>query len=202
MNDTGNDPLLDDAIRDVRDGDMAAFEPIVRQFQRPLRAWLAAQAPAGVDVDEVAQQSFIAAFVGLDGFELGTNFSAWLFTIARFQLRAEITRIRRVADYHSRYGPDLLQPELDIRQSEPPELLVARIGYLRSCLKLLEENARRFIVWRYDEGVSLEEMATRSGRSVSAVKKQLWLVRKKIQQCIELRAVAAETEQEDCHGTS
>ncbi len=54
--------LIDEAIRRVRDGETAAFEVVVRRFERPLRAWLAVQAPPGVDVDEVAQRSFVTAF--------------------------------------------------------------------------------------------------------------------------------------------
>ncbi len=192
MKPPSDNPLLDDSIRSVRDGDRAAFEPIIRQFERPLRAWLATHAPPGVDVDEIAQRSFVAAFTRIADFEPGTNFSAWLFTIARFQLRTETTRLRRVADYHTRYGPDLLQRELDRRGSEPLEMWATRLEYLRTCLETLGEHVRRFIVWRYDEGIPLEEMATRSGRSVAAVKKQLWLVRKKLQQCIETRMEAAE----------
>ena len=51
---------------------------------------------------------------------------------------------------------------------------------------------RRFVTWRYDEGIPLDEMATRCGRSVPAVKKQLWKIRQTLQQCIENRMAAAE----------
>lgn len=114
-----NDSLLDDAIRSVRDGNTAAFEVVVRQLERPLRAWLAVQAPPGVDVDEVAQRSFVAAFTRLGDYELGTNFAAWLFTIARFHLKTEVSRLRRIADYHVRYAPDFLHRELDTGIIEP-----------------------------------------------------------------------------------
>lgn len=119
MSAAADNTLIEDALRRVREGDVAAFEPVVRQLERPLRVWLAAHALPGVDVDEVAQRSFVAAFTQLDDFELGTNFSAWLFTIARFQLQTETTRLRRVADYHARYAPDLLQRELERRRTRP-----------------------------------------------------------------------------------
>jgi len=186
--------LLDDAIRSVRNGNRAAFEPIVRQFERPLRAWLATRAPPGVDVDEVAQRSFVTAYTRITDFEPGTNFSAWLFVIARFQLRTETTRLRRIADYHARYGADLLQRELDRRESEPLEQSATRLDHLQTCLGLLEEHLRCFITWRYDDEIPLEEMAVRSGRSVAAVKKQLWLLRQKLQQCIEIRTARSEGE--------
>ncbi|MHC4694753.1 MAG: sigma factor, partial [Planctomycetota bacterium] len=103
--DFSNEFSLEDAILSVREGNTAAFEIVVRQFERPLRAWLAVQGPPGIDVDEVAQRSFVTAFTRLGDYETGTNFAAWLYTIARFQLKTEMTRLRRVADYHVRYAP-------------------------------------------------------------------------------------------------
>lgn len=182
---SANDSLVDDAIRRVRHGHTGAFEVVVRQFERSLRAWLAVQAPPGVDADEVAQRSFIAAFTRLSDYEPGTNFAAWLFTIARFHLKTEVSRLRRVADYHARYAPDLLQRELERRSSEPPELQQARLDHLQTCLGQLGEHLRRFVTWRYAEEIPLDEMAARSGRSVAAVKKQLWQLRRKLHQCVQ-----------------
>jgi len=181
---------VDDAIRRVRKGDTAAFEVIVRQLERSLRAWLAVQAPPGVDVDEVAQRSFVAAFTRLSEYESGTNFAAWLFTIARFHLKTEVSRLRRVADYHVRYAPDLLQRELERRSLEPPEIVAIRLEYLQTCFEGLGEHLRRFITWRYTEAIPLEEIAVRSGRSVAAVKKQLWKLRRKLHECVEARMTA------------
>jgi RNA polymerase sigma-70 factor (ECF subfamily) len=185
-----NDSVVDDAIRRVRKGNTAAFEVVVRQFERPLRAWLAVQTPPGIDVDEVAQMSFVAAFTRLGDYELGTNFAAWLFTIARFRLKTEVSRLRRVADYHVRYAPDLLQRELQQRDSEPPQLQETRLEHLQTCLGGLGADLYRFIKWRYVEEIPLEEMADRSGRSVAAVKKQLWKLRRKLHACVEARMAA------------
>ena len=178
---------LDDAVRRVRGGDVAAFEEIVRRLERPLRAWLAACGPPGVDVDEVAQQSFVTAFLRLDEYRTGTEFGAWLFTIARFRLKTETTRLRRVADYHARYGLDLLQRELERRSHKPPDLVEARLEHLKKCVEILGEHLTRFISWRYEEEITLDEMASRSSRSVAAVKKQLWKIRRTLQDCIEKR---------------
>jgi RNA polymerase sigma-70 factor (ECF subfamily) len=181
---------VDDAVRSVRNGNAAAFEVVVRRLERPLRAWLAVHAPPGIDVDEVAQHSFVAAYTRLDRYELGTNFAAWLFTIVRFCLKTEVSRLRRVADYHVRYAPDLLQRELKRRSSDPPELQQARLDHLQTCLGGLGEHLRRFITWRYVEEIPLDEMAARSGRSVAAVKKQLWQLRRKLHECVQARMAA------------
>lgn len=178
---------MDQDICRVLQGQTAAFEPIVRRFERPLRAWLATQAPPAVDVDELAQRSFVVAFSKLAEFQPGTDFGACLFTIARFQLKTELTRLRRIADYHARFAPDLLQKELDRRSSEPPELQQRRLECLAECLNSLAVPLRNYIRWRYEEEITLEEMASRSGRSLSAVKKQLWQLRRRLQECIESR---------------
>lgn len=182
----------EELLRRVRNGDVAAFEPIVRQFETPIRAWLSAQAPPGIDIDEIAQRSFIAAFTNLAQFEIGTNFSAWLFTIARFQLKTEITRLSRITDYHSRYAPDLLQKELRRFDEEPSETWEIRLNFLRECVQTLEAHSRRFLVWRYEEELPLEEMSARSGRSVPAIKKQLWILRRKLRDCVESRMEMAQ----------
>ena len=176
-----------DVISRVLRGDTSAFEGIVRRFERPLRAWLATQAPPAVDVDELAQRTFVVVFSKLREFERGTDFAAWLFTIARFQLKTELTRLRRVADYHARFAPELLQRELERRSAEYPEVQQHRLDHLTECLKSLGEHLQRYITWRYEEEIPLEEMAARSGRSVSAVKKQLWQLRRKLHECIEAR---------------
>ena len=182
----------DECLRLVLQGERDAFEVIVRRYERSLRSWLAVHAPPGVDVDEIAQQAFVAVFSQLDEYELGTNFSAWLFTVARYQLKTETTRLRRVADYRTRYAPELLQRELERIDGEPPDLWLDRAESLKQCLETLAKPSRQFIDWRYREEIPLEEMARRCGRSVSAVKKQLWKIRQKLQHCIEKRIAATQ----------
>ncbi len=180
-----DDAAVDRAVEEVQGGKTAPFEVVVRRYERPLRAWLAVQAPSGIDVEEIAQRTFVAAYSRLEDYSIGTNFGAWLFTIARYQLKTETTRLRRIADYHARYRLNLLELELKRRQDEPPEHQVMRLDHLHTCLESLGEHVRRFVTWRYDERIPLEVMAERSGRSVAAVKKQLWKLRRKLHDCIE-----------------
>lgn len=178
--------LDDGCIRRIKHGAVDAFEAVVYRFERPLRAWLATQSPPGVDADEIAQKSFIAAYTRIHEFEEGTNFGAWLFSIARWQLKSETTRLRRIADYHSRYAPDLLQ-KLHGEVEVEPEHLMVQLDHLKKCVASLNQDLSCFLKWRYYDGISLEEMARLSERSVPAVKKQLWKVRRKLQLCLEQR---------------
>lgn len=184
---------LDDWILRAANGDSSAYEPIVKRFERPLRAWVASHAPPGVDVDEVAQRAFIAAYTRLGEFQVGTNFSAWLFSIAKYQLRTELTRIRRLADYHSRFSPSFLEHSIEDPNIMDSDRWSSRLEYLQECVKKLSLGHSQFLTWRYHDQISIEEMAIASGRSPGAVKKQLWSVRQRLLKCIELR-IAAEGE--------
>lgn len=183
------DPSLDEALLRVTAGDVQAFAAIVHRFERPLRSWLAAHAPPGVDVDEVAQTTFVAAYTRLSEYTVGTNFGAWLFTIARYQLQTETTRLRRIADYHSRYAPDLLARELERRAGPSISPHHDHLASLKECLEAIDVRRRQFLTWRYEESIPLAEMANRSGRSVMAIKKQLWALRRQLQDCVEAKLV-------------
>ena len=176
---------LSAAVERVRGGDRGAFEALVAGLERPLRAWLVGRAWPGIDVDEVAQRAFVQAYVQLHRFEPGSDFAAWLFTLASFELRTEMNRARRTADYHSRFASDLLEEYLS-RQEQPggePEL---RIEHLERCLSQLDGRHRELLGWRYREQVSLVEIGERLGRSVPAIKKALWKLRGRLRECVEL----------------
>ncbi|MGC6444061.1 MAG: sigma-70 family RNA polymerase sigma factor [Rubripirellula sp.] len=187
MNDSPlpTDSEIESAVRRTLSGETMAFEAIVRHFERPLRVWVATQAPPTIDVDDIAQRTLIAAFSQLGKYQPGTNFAAWLFTIARYQLKSELTHLHRIADYHTRFAPELLQRELDRRNDSMPELQERRLTQLQRCVASLSEQESRFVVWRYDESLPLEQIAAHSGRSVAAVKKQLWKIRRRLQECVE-----------------
>src|SRR5262249_5566926 len=156
-------------------GDGPAFEAIVRRLEWPLRTWLVARCPPGTDADDIAQSTFLEAFTHLGTFTPGTDFRAWLFTIARYQLMAECTRLRRLADYHSRYVPHALADELQRRLSQEETGAAQRLDYLRQCLEQVQMPLRDLLRWRYEQGLPLSAIAARLNRTVAAIKKQLYL---------------------------
>ena len=187
-----HDESVENAVRSVQNGKPGAFETVVRAFEGSLRAWLSIQSPPGIDSDEIAQRSFVEAYRRVNDYQLGTNFKAWLFAIARFQLKTEVTRLRRLADYHARYVPEFIDRELERRADSDPGEESEKLSQLKNCVESLGDHLRRFVEWRYRDEITLEEMAQRSERSVSAVKKQLWKIRRKLQECVERGAAKAE----------
>src|SRR5687767_7051396 len=181
----GSPEGLEAQVRRVREGDPAGFEAVIRAFEWPVRTWVVAHCPPGGDADDVAQRTFIEAFKRIAEYAPGTDFRAWLFAIARYQLLAESTRLRRIADYHRRYAPHALAEELD-RRISAVEIAgrSERIDQLRGCLSGLNPQAREILGQRYGDGLPLEEISRRSGRSVGALKKYLFTLRARLHECI------------------
>lgn len=186
---TGTDGL-EAQIRRVREGDPAGFEAILRSFEWPLRTFVVAHLPPGGDADDVAQRTFLEAFKKIDVYREGTDFRAWLFSIAKYQVLAEATRLRRIADYHRRYAPVALAEELQRRVESGVD--ADRLDQLRDCLGGLNPQARDILGQRYREGLPLDEISRRSGRTVGALKKYLFTLRARLHDCIA-RKTATET---------
>lgn len=176
---------LDEQIKQVQAGNFDAFAEIAWLYERPIRAWLVSRCPPGGDADEVAQKTFVQAFKNIDDYEIGTDFRAWLFTIARYQLMAECTRLSRLADYHSRYVPHALSQELERRAKNTSDTQNQLLTYLRGCLNEMGEKPRQILDWRYCEERPLAEIAELTNRSAGAIKKHLFQLRRKLHDCIQ-----------------
>jgi RNA polymerase sigma-70 factor (ECF subfamily) len=70
-------------LEEVARGRTEAFGQIVRDYALPLRSYLASQVYRLDDVDDLAQEVFLAALGSLSTFRKGDDFGAWLRGIAR-----------------------------------------------------------------------------------------------------------------------
>src|SRR5215212_6702465 len=76
-------PEVDAAIAQVLSGNRDAYRKLVEHFALPLRSYLASQIYRIDDVDDLAQEVFIAAYRKLASFHSGESFATWLRGIAR-----------------------------------------------------------------------------------------------------------------------
>ncbi len=69
-------------IRASRTGDPAAFERLVGRHQRMIHTLAYRMTGSLADAEDLAQETFIAAWAQLDGFRGEASFSSWLYRIA------------------------------------------------------------------------------------------------------------------------
>ena len=83
----GRPPVEADLIERARDGDVAAFEALVRAHQDVAfrTAWVVSG--GADDAEDAAQEGFMKAFAALPRFRAGSPFRPWLLTIVANEAR-------------------------------------------------------------------------------------------------------------------
>jgi len=139
-------------------------------------------------VDDVAQEAFVIAYEKLQTFERGTNFGAWVRTIARFLVARERRREERRQRVLSEPILEFLF-ETDLAPSAGEG--EARAGALRACLADLPERSRRLVQQRYYENIPPAVIASQEGRTANDVRQALFRLRSALHTCILRRLAGA-----------
>src|SRR5579872_986283 len=80
-------------IAAARNGDRASFDVLVDRYRQKVRAYLVRRLPAG-DVDDVLQESLIAAWKAVPAYEGRSEFKTWLIAITQYKLQDHFRRQR------------------------------------------------------------------------------------------------------------
>jgi RNA polymerase sigma-70 factor (ECF subfamily) len=171
-------------------GDMAAFEELVRRYDRKLLR-IAQQMTRNLeDAQEVVQETFLKAYQGLSRFQRKSKFSTWLIRIAMNESLMKLRKRRRYAqelplEYEDQDGEILPSDVAD--WSPNPEQLYGRSelqDILRNALEELRPALRVVFVLRDVEGLSIAETAAALDLHPSAVKARLLRARLQLRETL------------------
>lgn len=176
-------PTDSDLARAVADGNDAAFRELLHRHLQPLRAYIALRAPVPDLIDEVAHDAFVFAHRRICDFTEG-SMQPWLRVIAQNILRDRVKAHARETVRRERYG-EHLRWEIALATAERP--VSDEADHLDECLAVLPQNLRQVLSFRYEEQLTSEEIAERTGRSALAIRTLLVRVRHQLKQCIEER---------------
>jgi len=174
---------LDQAMVRAIDGDQEAFGIVVEALQWPLRCWLSVRCPPGIDPDEIAHVAFVDAFHWRERYQPGSDVRAWIWGIARNKLLTELATRRRAHERHAELDPEILIDQLVDSTDDEGEEVVA----LRRCLSGLPPASRALLSRHYHLGQPLAEIAAAVGRSLVAIKKALFVLRRRLHDCMQSR---------------
>ena len=165
--------------RAARDGDLAAFEELVRRYQRPLFGYLYRMCGSPDAAEELAQQAFVRAWQGLGGFRGDASFKTWLYRIATNLAINRVTRRKPTCDL-----PESLPAP---NSSEPAERYARerRIALVREALEQLPADQRAALVLVEYQELSYQDTARALGRSVRAVDSLLVRARRNLRKLLE-----------------
>lgn len=167
-------------VRRARNGDIGAYESLVRHEQDRILSFLAARTEYSQDVDDLAQETFVLAWQKLKSLDDAAAFSGWLLAIAKNLLRNHHRKHARL----SLAEPDQIAQWLEQKLSEENEGEEVRLSRLRQCLLKLDHLAQKTLRLYYREGYSLQEIRESMGIGHSTLTMRLNRYRKKLRECI------------------
>jgi RNA polymerase sigma-70 factor (ECF subfamily) len=156
------------------------FVELISGCQGRLFAYIAAALGDADRANEVLQETNLVIWRKSDDFEIGTNFDAWVFRIASFQVMAY--RQRQLRD-KLLFDQNLVE-NISCRAQQRSELYEARLKRLDRCIEKLPARSREVIRRRYCAGDSLQKIADDLQQTQNAIGQLLFRVKKKLIECV------------------
>jgi RNA polymerase sigma-70 factor (ECF subfamily) len=190
-------PIADEdaaLVAATRNGDLAAFETLVKRHQQRMLNVAFRITGCYEDACEVVQDAFVAAYRGLDGFRGAARFTTWLTSITAnlSRNRREQLQTRRRNEPFSLNDPlpggdgDLI-PDPPAPGPSPHEQLEeeALRKQLERCIGELPPEFREVLVLRDMEEFAYEEIGTILGLQAGTVKSRLFRGRESVRDCLK-----------------
>jgi RNA polymerase sigma-70 factor (ECF subfamily) len=152
-------------------GDVAAKAQLFKRYVKMAGALAFRLTAQDGDVDDIVQDSFIAAFSGLRRLEDPQSFGGWFRTIVTVTSIAVIRRRRLLRRLGFR-GPDPIALERVVAASAPPDI-AAELRAIYGVIDGFPTDERVTVLLRRVEQLSLEEIAERTNVSLATVKRRL-----------------------------
>ena len=135
------------------------------------------------DAEEIAQETFrVALSKGIDP-QKGTNYGAWLRSIARNLARNHLRRKSRWLLHGDIL--DLAESHFVQAGSDQDGLWEARRQALASCMQKLSESDHGLLRRRYEQGEKVKHMANDLGIEPNSLSKRLERIRESLRRCID-----------------
>jgi RNA polymerase sigma-70 factor, ECF subfamily len=163
--------------RGLRERNVALLHALVAQYQYRLVRYLVFLLGTRDGVDDLVQETWLRVLERGRTYNGNSRFEPWLFTIAR-NLAIDLSRKHKTVSLDSNDLTDEALPRLSPISSEPsPFEQAARTEdaqRLAQSLQSLEPVYREALVLRFQEDLSLQEMADVVGASVSTASSRIY----------------------------
>lgn len=176
-------------MKDDHSKALQGYVELMIAHQDKLRAFIYSLMPNSPDVGDVLQNTNAVLWQKRDKFEEGTNFLAWAFKIARYQVRHQHGRVKR--DGRLVFSDKLISLIAETTPTDPSSL-DRQMAALDGCLAKLTDKQRELINERYTPGRTLEQHAAELGRSAGSLRIALHRIRDILKTCVE-KTLAAES---------
>lgn len=163
------------------DGDRRAYSVLMTRYGGSVAQAARAFGMPETDVDDVVQESFIAAWRNLAQYDPARSFRGWLFRIAVNKMR-DISRRRRVRAFL--FGADPVEDRIHIADDAPDQERITIAGQdlasIRAILSQLDGGIGEALILTAIVGMSQSEAAIALNISVKSVEGRVARARTKL----------------------
>ena len=176
-----------DTIDTILNGDLDAYDAVVRRYQGMLLGYAAHRLADTDDAQEVVQLTFIRAYEQLAEYQLERDFGVWLCVICKHFILTALERQRRESRNLEGFSHALRTRVGEHMAGVPDDAHGDRLAALRGCVESLQAEAASVVRLRYKKRQSCQSIAETLDRTVTWVTSTLSRSRKVLRQCIERR---------------
>lgn len=182
-------------------GDKEAYRQLVEKYQSKVLGLAYEVVRNREDAEDIAQETFVKAFLSLGGFKGQSSFYTWLYRIA-YNMSVDFKRkLNRRGGLHvefkdtlrsssgrsdSELGTESLQDSIAASAEGPQDALIRKetAAKLRDVFKELSDEHRTVMSLREIDGLSYEEIAEITGIPKGTVMSRLHYARKTMQKSL------------------
>lgn len=174
----------DELVRSAQAGNIAAFERLVRSFERQMLAVAAGFAHTPDDANDIYQDAMLAAYRALPNFKLESKFSTWLHKIIVNTALSNRRKLKRTWQKMAAVKTEYEHEEKYISNETPEHSLIdSELNTkINQALKTLTDTERIAFVLCHQQGFKLREAAEVMSCTDNSVKVVLFRARKKLQE--------------------
>ena len=184
---TTNRAEEDAIVRRAQQGDLAAYDELVRRYQERIYATLYHMTSNHEDANDLAQEAFIKGYQALKSFKGGSSFYTWVYRIAVNKtlnfLKSRKNRSMMSLndlDFDAEKDPDLVALISDKTPRRDAVLAELQNKLNEAMLKLSEQH--RLVVTLHDvQGLAHEEIAEIMECNTGTVRSRLFYARQQLQ---------------------
>lgn len=167
-------------IRSVQEGNYQAFSALVDKYRDIVFSIALKVLRNREDAEEIAQETFVKAYLAIGSFKGSSKFSTWLYSIAYNNCMSELRKKRITFTSLEDYPGKEVQ---NLPAGEAPDEI--RVECLQKAMTHLQAEDYTLILLYYYEDQSIEEISKVTGLSDSNVKVKLFRARKRLHTLME-----------------
>jgi len=174
-------------VQKARQGDLAAYDELVRRYQERIYATVYHMTSNHEDANDLAQEAFIKAYSALKSFKGGSSFYTWLYRIAVNKTINFLKQRKNKShmslndlDFNAEHDPDMvaLVSENTPRRAAGLSELQEK---LNEAMQKLSDDHRMVVTLHDVQGLSHDEIAAIMGCNIGTVRSRLFYARQQLQ---------------------